>query len=120
MFEIGDDLPTLFLDADRMALLQNRDLLNMARYGHAATPIDLMTYAPEDEMPSVFLLRESKRQSILAVFNWTQKDRKHEFALSDLGLSGGRNEVQDVFAPNSTIAENVNTLSLTIAPQSVR
>src|SRR5271168_1586263 len=82
MFEIGDDLPTLFLDADRMALLQNRDLLNMPRYGRAAKPLDLMTYAPEDEMPSVFLLRESKRQSILTVFNWTEKERKHDFLLA--------------------------------------
>jgi len=120
MFEVGDDLPTLFPDADRMALVKNRDLLNMARYAHAATPLDLMTYAPEDEMPSIFLLRESKRQSILAVFNWTQKERKHEFSLSDLGLSAGHNQVVDVFAPNSSIAENINTLSLTLALQSVR
>ena len=120
MYEIGDDLPTLFPDADRMALVKNRDLINMARYAHAATPLDLMTYAPEDEMPSIFLLRESKRQSILAVFNWTQKEREHEFSLSDFGLSTGHNQVLDVFAPNPSIAENVNTLSLTLAPQSVR
>jgi hypothetical protein len=120
MYEIGDDLPTLFPDADRMALVKNRDLLNMARYAHAATPLDLMTYAPEDEMPSIFLLRESKRQSILAVFNWTQKERKHEFSLSDLGLNAGQNQVLDVFAANSSIAENVNAFSLTLAPQSVQ
>ena len=58
----------------------------------------LMSYAPEDEMPSVFLLRESKRQSILAVFNWTEKERKYEFPLSELGLTGARNQVLDVFA----------------------
>jgi alpha-galactosidase len=120
MFEIGDDLPTLFPDADRMALVKNRDLLNMARYGHAATPLDLMSYSSEDEMPSIFLLRESKRQSILAVFNWTRKKRKHEVSLSDLGLGSGHNQVLDVFTPGSLIAENVNALSLTLAPQSVR
>jgi hypothetical protein len=103
-----------------LALVKNRDLLNMARYAHAATPLDLMTYAPEDEMPSIFLLRESKRQSILAVFNWTQKERKHEFSLSEFGLGAGHNEVLDVFASNPSITENVNTLSLTLAPQSVR
>jgi hypothetical protein len=120
MFEIGDDLPTLFPDADRMALVKNRDLLNMARYGHAATPLDLMSYSSEDEMPSIFLLRESKRQSTLAVFNWTRKKRKHEFSLSDLGLGSGHNQVLDVFTPGLLIAENVNALSLTLAPQSVR
>jgi hypothetical protein len=120
MFEIGDDLPTLFPDADRMALVKNRDLLNMARYGHAATPLDLMSYSSEDEMPSIFLLRESKRQSILAVFNWTRKERKQDFSLSDLGLGSGHNQVLDVFTPGLLIAENVNALSLTLAPQSVR
>jgi hypothetical protein len=92
----------------------------MARYAHAATPLDLMTYAPEDEMPSIFLLRESKRQSILAVFNWTEKKRKHEFSLSDLSLGAGHNQVLDVFAPGSPIAENVSHISLSLAPQSVR
>jgi alpha-galactosidase len=120
MFEIGDDLPTLFPDADRMALVKNRDLLNMARYGHAATPLDLMSYASEDEMPSIFLLRESKRQSILAVFNWTRKERKQDFSLSDLGLGAGHNQVLDVFTPGSPLAENVNVFSLNLAPQSVR
>jgi len=120
MYEIGDDLPTLFPDADRMALVKNQDLLNMARYAHAAKPVDLMSYAPEDEMPSIFLLRESKRQSILAVFNWTKKERKHQFTLSDLGLSTGHNQVLDVFNPGSPVAENVNSFSLNLAPQSVR
>jgi alpha-galactosidase len=123
MFEIGDDLPTLFLDSSRMALLQNRDLLNMVRYGHAATPFDLMSYAPEDEMPSVFLLRESKRQSILAVFNWTKKERKHDFSFSDLFPNAGiaaHNSVSDVFVSGTVIAENSASLSLTVPGQSVR
>jgi alpha-galactosidase len=123
MFEIGDDLPTLFLDADRMALLQNRDLLNMARLGRAAKPLDLMTYTPEDEMPSVFLLRESKRQWILAVFNWTKKERKHDFSFSDLFSDPGlaaHNTVSDVFGSGAAIAENQASLSLSVAPHSVR
>lgn len=120
MYEIGDDLPTLFSDADRVALVKNRDLLNMARYAHAATPLDLMSYAPEDEMPSIFLLRESKRQSILAIFNWTKKERKHELPLSDLGLASGHNQVLDVFASGSPIAKNVSSVSLSLHPQSVR
>lgn len=123
MFEIGDDLPTLFLDADRMALLQNRELLNMARYGHAATPLDLMSYTPEDEMPSVFLLRESKRQSILAVFNWTKKERKRDFSFSELfpgiGLAA-HNTVSDVFGSGAVMAENSASLSLSLPPHSVR
>jgi len=123
MFEIGDDLPTLFLNADRMKLLQNRDLLNIVRYGHAAKPLDLMSYAPEDEMPSIFLLRESKRQSILAVFNWTEKERQHSFPIADL-LSdpalGSHNTVSDVFSDGKPISENQPSLSLKLPPHSVR
>jgi hypothetical protein len=118
MFEIGDDLPTLFLDADRMALLQNRELLNMARYGHAATPLDLMNYAPEDEMPSIFLLRESKRQSILTIFNWTEKERSHEFSFADLGLSA-HSVVSNVFGNGTTGPGNTAALSPKLAPHSV-
>jgi|HubBroStandDraft_6_1064221.scaffolds.fasta_scaffold00010_90 alpha-galactosidase len=118
MFEIGDDLPTLFLDADRMALLRNRELLNMARYGRAAKPLDLMSYAPEDEMPSVFLLHESKRQSILAVFNWTAKEREHSFSFSDLGM-GAHSTVSNVFGDGPTGGANSAVLLLKVAPHSV-
>jgi alpha-galactosidase len=123
MFEIGDDLPTLFQEPDRMALLKNRDLLNMVRYGHAAKPLDLMTYAPEDELPSVFLLHESKRQSILAVFNWTEKERERKFLFSDL-FSGAalatHNTVSDVFGTGEALSQNQASLSLTLPPHSVR
>ncbi|MGB2603369.1 MAG: PKD domain-containing protein [Candidatus Sulfotelmatobacter sp.] len=123
MFEIGDDLPTLFLDADHMALLQNRDLLNMALWGRAAKPLDLMSYTPDDEMPSVFLLRESKRQSILAVFNWTSKEREHEFSFSELFSDpqlATHNRVSDVFGSGASIAENRPSLPLKMASHSVR
>jgi alpha-galactosidase len=123
MFEIGDDLPTLFLDSDRMALLQNRDLLNMARLGHAAKPLDLMSYAPEDEMPSVFLLRQSKRQSILAVFNWTDKERERDFAFeelfSDKGLAA-HSTVSDVFNSDQPLSKKESSLSLKLSAHSVR
>jgi alpha-galactosidase len=122
MYEVGDDLPTLFLDDDRMELLKNTDLLNMARYGHAARPLDLMSYAPEDEMPSIFLLRESKRQSILAVFNWTEKEREHSFSLSDLFANsdlGKHNSVVNVF-DGKLLAENQSALTVKAAPHSVR
>ena len=90
MYEIGDDLPTLGADADRAALLKNLGLLNMARLGRAAIPLDLLSYRAEDELPSIFLLQEDARQSILAVFNWTEQSRSHTFSLSDLKLQSGR------------------------------
>ncbi|MFI5058451.1 MAG: PKD domain-containing protein [Candidatus Acidiferrales bacterium] len=86
MFEIGDDMLVLGAQKDRLALVENRDLLNMAKLGRASTPIDLMTYESEDEQPSIFFLRESPRQAILTVFNWTRTVHSHTLKLAELGL----------------------------------
>src|SRR5580693_130851 len=86
MYEIGDDLLVLNSEKDRLALVENRDLLNMARAGRASTPVDLMTYEPEDGQPSVFLLRQTPRQSVLTVFNWTDQPRSRSLSLKDLGV----------------------------------
>ena len=60
MYEIGDDMLILGSEKDRLALVENTDLLNMAKIGRASTPLDLMTYAPEDEQPSIFFLQETR------------------------------------------------------------
>ena len=121
MFEIGDDLPTLYRNKDRMALVENRDLINMARYGHASTPLDLMDYAPEDSLPSIFLLRESKRTAILTVFNWTDHERDHEIRFSVIGLqAGGHNRVSDIFNPAHSLASNAEQMILRLPPRCVR
>lgn len=86
MYEIGDDLPILGAEKDRLELVKNEDLLNMAKVSRAATPVDLLSYETEDEEPSIFFLREDLRQSILAVFNWTDTPRSHTLKLTDLGL----------------------------------
>jgi alpha-galactosidase len=85
-YEIGDDLLVLSSEKDRLALVENRDLLNMAKAGRASAPVDLMTYEPEDGQPSVFLLRQSPRQSILTVFNWTDQPRSRSLSVTDLGV----------------------------------
>jgi alpha-galactosidase len=86
MYEIGDDMLVLASQKDRLSLVENTDLLNMAKIGRASTPLDLMTYEPDDEQPSIFFLQESPRQSILTVFNWTKASRSHSLKLADLGL----------------------------------
>jgi alpha-galactosidase len=86
MFEIGDDMLVLGAQKDRLALVENRDLLNMAKMGRASTPLDLMAYEPADEQPSIFFLQESPLQAVLTVFNWTKKQRSHALKLADLGL----------------------------------
>ncbi len=86
MYEIGDDMLVMGSQKDRLALVQNEDLLNMAKLGSASTPVDLMTYEPEDEQPSIFFLRESPHQAILTIFNWTKSPRSHTLNFADLGL----------------------------------
>ncbi len=122
MYEIGDDLPTLGLDEERVALVKNEDLRNMSRLGRASRPIDLMSYAPEDGMPSTFLLQESKRTSILTVFNWTDQARVRNIDLAgDLGLQvQGHNQVFDIFDRATAGENNVDALTLRLAPRSVK
>ncbi|HSB75457.1 MAG TPA: PKD domain-containing protein, partial [Terriglobales bacterium] len=122
MYEIGDDLPTLGADADRLALVENQDMLNMARLGKAALPLDLMSYRPEDQMPSVFLLREDRRQSMLAVFNWTDQAASHNFSLADLKLApGGQYQASDALDSQTAVAISNGSLALeNQPPHSVR
>lgn len=77
----------------------------MAKLGRASTPVDLLTYEPEDEQPSVFLLRESPRQAILTVFNWTEYPRSHSFDLCALGLSTCHGcSARDLFKRSEVVA----------------
>src|ERR1039457_2401697 len=87
MYEIGDDLLVLDSEKDRLALVENRDFLNRAKAGRASTPVDLMTYDPEDGQPSIFLLRQSPRQSMLTIFNWTDRPRSRSLSLKELGVT---------------------------------
>lgn len=121
MFEIGDDLPTLGADPDRIALLENPDLLQMVKLDRAAVPLDLLTYHVEDEQPSVLLLKEDRRQSMLAVFNWTEQARSHTFTLEDLLLHRGDSyQLSDVFNKDQTVAFEGGSLILDVPQQSVR
>lgn len=120
MFEIGDDLPTLGRDPDRVALLRNPDLLNMVRLKRESKPLDLMTYAAADEQPSILLLREDKRQAMLTVFNWTEGPRSHEFRLADLGLTAAMTAT-DIFHPERAVDVENGLLKIeNQAPHSVR
>lgn len=120
MYEIGDDLPTLGADPDRLALVKNQDLFNMARLGRASVPLDLMSYTPQDTMPSIFLLKESSRQTMLTVFNWTEKPTAHTFDLvRDLGLPPHRHLVLDVFS-GSSAGEERESIRVALVPHSVK
>jgi alpha-galactosidase len=97
MFEIGDELTSLSKAPERLALIQNQDLIHIIRLGRASVPLDLMNFAPEDGQPSVFFLKEQDRQSILTVFNWTDKERDRSIDLTTAGLPAtGQYTVTDV------------------------
>ncbi len=122
MYEIGDDLLTLGSEQDRLALVENPDLLNIPKIGRASKPLDLMTYEPEDEQPSIFFLQESPRQSILTVFNWTKTSRSHKLKLTDLGLPAGHTfTAADVLNPSAPVALAGDTVRIeNQLPESVR
>jgi len=127
MYEIGDDMLILGSETDRLALVENRELLNIAKVGQASTPLDLMTYEAEDAQPSIFFLREDQRQVILTVFNWTDTVRSHTLRLADLGLPAGRTFAatdvlnQNVLNQNPTVMLSGGTVRLeNQPPQSVR
>jgi alpha-galactosidase len=122
MYEIGDDMLVLGSEKDRLALVENRELLNVAKVGRASTPVDLMTYEPEDGQPSIFFLREDQRQAILTVFNWTNTPRSHTLRLADLGLPDGHTfAATDVLNQNDTVSLVAGAVRLeNQPPQSVR
>src|ERR1700744_1575218 len=101
LYEIGDDLPTLGEAADPMALVENQALLDMARLGRSSIPLDLMTYDAADLQPSIFLLKQTSRQSIVTVFNWSEGSRRHTLMRTALGLDPKANyTVSEIAAKN--------------------
>jgi hypothetical protein len=120
MFEIGDDLPTLGASSERLSLVRNADLIDMARLGHSSTPVDLMSYEKEDKQPSVFLLKENQRQSILTIFNWSDESRTRAIDFASLGLKApGEYQIADVFGDQSCCGSS-GTINAAQKPHSVR
>ena len=122
MYEIGDDMLLLGASKDRLALVENEDLLNMAKLGKASAPVDLMTYDSADEQPSLFFLRESPHQSILAVFNWSKSPRSHSLKLAELGLPASHSfSAVDVFDRKDSVPLPGGVLKIEgQVPESVR
>jgi len=121
MFELGDDLPTLGASPERLSLVKNTDLIDIARLGRASTPTDLMTYTASDLQPSVFLLKEDNRQSILTIFNWTEGELKRAIDLKSLGLKeAGQYQITEVFGDQSCCSNSSNTIDLVQPAHSVR
>jgi hypothetical protein len=122
MYEIGDDMVLLGASKDRLDLVENEDLLNMAKVGKVSTPIDLMDYDSADEQPSIFFLRESPHQSILTIFNWSKTPRSHSLKLADLGLPADHSFVaSDVLNRNESVPLVLGVVTIeNQMPESVR
>lgn len=121
MLEIGDNLTSLQNAPDRVALIENRDLIDMVRLGQASRPVDLMTYSESDGQPSIFYLKESDRQSILTVFNWTEQPTHHSIALADLGLSASGNyTITSSLDQNAPVPASSGTVQFDLPAHSVQ
>ncbi len=113
MFDIGSDLTALSSEPDRVAVAKNHDLLQMVALSRAAVPVDLMSYSEEDQLPSLFVLNEDRRQTMLAVFNWSDAARSRSVRLDGLGLpASGTFEVQDVLHPDRPVSLSGGVLDL--------
>ncbi len=121
MLEIGDNLPSLQNSPERVALLKNEDLINMVRLGKASLPVDLMSYSPQEGQPSIFYLKESNRESILTIFNWSEKSSEHRIKLSELGLPiDGQYMITDILEGRKTSASTDGVVVLSLLAHSVR
>ena len=121
MYEIGDDLPTLGGDPQRLALVQNQDLIETIKLGRASKPLDLMSYSPEDGQPSIFWLEEDRRQGMLTIFNWTDQHHSRSIEFSNLGLlASGQYTVSDVFDGKAVATPNPNSVVVDMPPHSAR
>lgn len=117
MYDVGDDLPTLASTPNRLALLENENLLRMVELRRAATPLDLMSFSMQDGMPSEYFLKEDARQSMLAVFNWTETPRSHTLKFSDLGLNpGGHYDAYDALRGDTPVTLHDGAISLAHQP----
>ncbi|HXJ93462.1 MAG TPA: alpha-galactosidase [Terriglobia bacterium] len=122
MYDIGDNLPPLASEPDRLALIENRELLRMVNLRRAATPVDLMSFSTEDGMPSVYFLREDSQQSMVAVFNFTEGTRSHTLELGSLGLPPGHPyKAYDVLDSDAPVAIEGSSVAVNAqAPHSVK
>jgi len=121
MYEIGDDLPALGADPERLALVQNRDMIEMIKLGRASKPVDLMSYSPEDDQPSIFWLEEDHRQGMLTIFNWTDQRHSHSIEFSSLGLpASNQYTISDVLDGKAVAPPNPNPVVVDMPPHSAR
>ena len=121
MFEIGDNLPTLGADPERLALVTNKDLIAMAQLGRSSVPIDLLNYLPEDQQSSIFVLKEDSRQTILTIFNWTDGPRSHTISLSEIGLANEKKyNISGVLDNGKTMRSSSGSLNVDQPAHSVR
>src|SRR3984893_5317918 len=121
MYEIGDDLPALGADSERLALVQNQDLIEMVKLGGASTPLDVMSYSPDDDQPSIFWIAEDNRQGLLTIFNWTDNPRTRSIEFSSLGLPGSNQlGISDVFDGQAIAIPNLDSFVVDMPPRSAR
>ncbi len=121
MYEIGDDLPALGADPERLALVQNRDMIEMIKLGRASKPVDLMSYSPEDDQPSIFWLEEDHRQGMLTIFNWTDQRYSHSIEFASLGLpASNQYTISDVLDGKAVAPPNPNPVVVDMPPHSAR
>jgi alpha-galactosidase len=80
-----------------------------------------MTYGPNDKQPSVFLLKENERQTMLTVFNWTEAQRSRAIDFKSLGLKKpSEYTIVEEFGDQGCCSIASDVIDLVEKPHSVR
>src|SRR5437660_9707608 len=80
-----------------------------------------MSYAAEDDQPSIFWMEEDRRQGILTIFNWTDQRHSRSIEFSILGLPASeRYGISDVFDGKAVATPNPNSVVVDLPPHSAR
>lgn len=97
-YSLGDDLTQL--EPDRISILFHPELLNIAKLGRSAQPLDPVhetgeiiitpvldlgqNNTPQTVVPSQYVLKVDENLAYLALFNWTGQTAKFSMALTTL------------------------------------
>ena len=130
VFMLSDDLATL--PGDRLTLLRNPNLLGLVG-GPAAEPVHLFSapereasdhwYASPQELPPLWVRRESDGSFITAVYNWSEQARPYRLRFAEATGSPGPFTVWDLWSSRRggrRLGIKNDGLRLTMPPHSVR
>jgi len=125
---LSDNLPEL--SAERLALLNNREVYDLIGTGKSAIPIDLFDYAdigPSgeasgtglrltiDQVPKIWYLPIDEKTCAVGIFNWGNTPNYVTLDFSSIGRADGTYGLRDMWA-GSDLGEHSGSYSVMLMP----